>query len=81
MTFHRLGIADNPNEIDYYEKARVFPITYSPDDDPEVIKEMKVAAAELKDGRDNSDEEEIEGSSESLSEDSTDGVRYRNSVE
>ena len=42
----------------------MFLIAYYPDDDPEVIKEMKVAAAELKDGRDNSDEEEIEGSSE-----------------
>ena len=45
---------------------------YSPDDDPEVIEEMKVVAAELKDGGDNSDENEIEDSSGSPSEDLTD---------
>ena len=71
--FHGLGIADDPDEIDYYEKARAFPIVYLADDDPEVIEEMKVAAAELKDGGDNSDENEIEDSSGSPSDDSTDG--------
>jgi hypothetical protein len=40
-----------------------------------------VAAAELKDGGDNSDEEEIEGSSKSLSEDSTDGDEGKSGAE
>ena len=70
---HRLEITVNPNEIDYYEKACAFLITYSPHDNPEVIEEIKVAAAELKDCGDNS-KEEIEGSCESSSEDSTDGT-------
>jgi hypothetical protein len=72
VIFHGLRITDDPDEIDYYEKARAFPIVYSPDDNPEVIEEMKVVAAELKDGGDNSDENEIEDSSGSPSEDSTD---------
>jgi hypothetical protein len=45
-----MGIAPDPNVDDYYTKARGFPITYSLDDDPEVIKEMPIAAAELKCG-------------------------------
>jgi hypothetical protein len=45
-----LGCADDPDVDDYYDRARGFPIVYSPDEDPEVIEEMKVAEAELKDG-------------------------------
>jgi hypothetical protein len=45
-----MGFADDPDVDDYYTRARSFPITYSPDDDPEVVKEMCIAAAELKKG-------------------------------
>jgi hypothetical protein len=38
--FSGMGIADDPDVNDYYTKARGFPITYSPDDDPEVVEEM-----------------------------------------
>jgi len=52
-----MGIADDPDVDDYYTRARGFPIIYSPDDDPEVIEEMHVAAAELKKGGDDSEHE------------------------
>ena len=45
-----MGIADDPDIDDYYTRARGFPIAYSPDDDPEVVEEMHIAAAELKKG-------------------------------
>ena len=41
-----MGIADDPDIDDYYTKAHGFPITYSPDNDPEVIEEMHIAKAE-----------------------------------
>ena len=67
-----MGIADDPNIDDYYTKAHSFPITYSPEDDPEVIKEMCIAAAELKKGSDDSEDEAMEASGEqSSSEDET----------
>ena len=43
-----MDIADDPDIDNYYTRARSFPITYSPDDDPEVVEEMHIAAAELK---------------------------------
>ena len=45
-----MGIADDPDIDDYYTRARGFPIAYSPDDNPEVVEEMRIAAAELKKG-------------------------------
>jgi hypothetical protein len=73
--FSGMGITDDPNVDDYYTKARGFPITYSPDDDPEVVDEMRIAAAELKKGGDDSEDEIIAGSTEeSSSEDSDDGA-------
>ena len=42
--YYGMGIADDPDVDDYYTKARGFPIAYSPDDDPEVIEEMCIAA-------------------------------------
>ena len=73
--FSGMGIADDPDVDDYYTKARGFPITYSPDDDPEVVDKMRIAAAELKKGGDDSEDEIIEGSTEeSSSEDSDDGA-------
>ncbi|KIM71293.1 hypothetical protein PILCRDRAFT_757750 [Piloderma croceum F 1598] len=73
--FSGMGIADDPNVDDYYTKARGFPITYSPDDDPKVVDEMRIAAAELKKGGDDSEDEIIEGSTEeSSSEDNDDGA-------
>jgi hypothetical protein len=73
--FCGMGIADDPDVDDYYTKSRGFPINYSPDDDPEVVEEMRIAAAELKKGGDDSEDENIEGSTEeSSSEDGNDGV-------
>jgi hypothetical protein len=67
-----MGIADDPDVDDYYTKARGFPITYSSEDDPEVIEEMRIAAAELKKGSDDSENEAMEASGEqSSSEDET----------
>ena len=60
-----LGYVNN-----YYTRVCGFLIT---DDDPEVVEEMHIAAAELKKGGDNSDDETMEDSSESLS-DNSDGV-------
>ena len=47
---HGVGAAKDPDFVDYYNKARAFPIVYSASQDPEVIDEIKIAAAELKDG-------------------------------
>jgi hypothetical protein len=58
-----MGAADNPDLEDYYNKSRVFPLTYSPDDDPEVVEDMRVAAAELERGGD--DDGKNEGNHES----------------
>ena len=58
--FSGLGITDNPDINDYYTKVWGFPITYSPDDDPEVVEEMCIAAAELKKGIDDSENENME---------------------
>jgi hypothetical protein len=67
-----MGIADDPDVDDYYTKASGFPITYSPEDDPEVTEEMHIAAAELKKGNDDSEDEAMEASGErSSSEDET----------
>jgi len=67
-----MGIADAPDVDAYYPKARGFPITYSPEDDPEVIEEMRITAAELKKGGDDSNDEALEASGEqSSSEDET----------
>ena len=65
-----MGIADDPDVNDYYTRVRGFPIT---NDDPEVVEEMRIVAAELKKGGDNSKDEAMEDSSESLS-DNSDGV-------
>ena len=73
--FCGMGIADDPDVDDYYTKAQGFLINYSPDNDPEVVEEMCIVAAELKKGGDNSEDENIEGSmEESSSEDSNDGA-------
>jgi hypothetical protein len=73
--FLGMGITDDPDVNDYYTKVRGFPITYSPDDDPEVVEEMRIAAAELKKGGDDSENENMEGSTEaSSSEDDDDGA-------
>lgn len=67
-----LGCADDPDVDDYYSRARGYPITYSPDDDPEVIEEMRIANAELKRGGVDADEDDGEGEiQDSLSEDSS----------
>jgi hypothetical protein len=59
--FSGMGIADDPNVNDYYDKMCGFPIVYSPDEDPEVMEEMHIAVAELKNGGDGSDAEEVTG--------------------
>jgi hypothetical protein len=61
-----MGAAENPDFNDYYNKSREFPLTYAPEEDPEVIEEMRVAAAELRRGENNSEgEEDDEESGES----------------
>jgi hypothetical protein len=45
-----MGIADDPDIDNYYSRACGFPVTYSPDDDLEVVEEMCIAVAELKRG-------------------------------
>lgn len=45
-----MGAAEDPDIEDYYNKSRSFPLTYSPEDDPEVIEDMWVAVAELERG-------------------------------
>ena len=62
--YHGMGAAEDPDVEDYYNKTRSFPLTYSPEDDPEVIEDMRVAAAELERGSDN-DNEGGEGGNES----------------
>src|ERR1700723_1586715 len=53
-----MGAAEDPDVDDYYNKSREFPLTYSPEEDPEVIEEMRVAAAELERGENDSEGEE-----------------------
>ena len=62
-----MGAAEDPDINDYYDKSREFPLTYSPEEDPEVIEEMRVAAAELERGENNSEgEDDSDESDESL---------------
>jgi len=69
-----MGAAEDPDVDNYYNKSREFPLTYSPEEDPEVIEEMRVAVAELERGEDdsecdedgnNSDESSASGGSDS----------------
>lgn len=59
-----MGAAEDPDVEDYYTKSRSFPLTYSPEDDPEVIEDMRVAAAELERG-DNEDDSGLTGNESS----------------
>ena len=62
-----MGAAENPDIDDYYNKSREFPLTYAPKEDPEVVEEMRVAAAELERGENDSEgEEDDDESDESL---------------
>ena len=62
-----MGAAEDPDIDDYYNKSHEFPLTYSPEKDPEVIEEMRVAAAELERGENSSEgEEDGDDSDESL---------------
>jgi hypothetical protein len=56
-----MGAAADPDVEDYYDKSRSFPLTYSPEDDPEVIEDMRVAAAELERGGDDDDKDRVDG--------------------
>ena len=49
-----MGAAKDPDVDDYYNKSREFPLTYSPEEDPEVIEEMWVTVAELERGENDS---------------------------
>jgi len=73
--YYGLGCANNPDVDDYYDRAHGFPIVYSPDEDPEVIEEMKIAEAELQGGggTEEVEDSEPEGSSEDLTSDGSDG--------
>ena len=62
-----MGAAEDPDINDYYDKSCEFPLTYSPEEDPEVIEEMWVAAAKLERGENNSEgEDDSDESDESL---------------
>ena len=50
-----MGAAENPDIDDYYDKSHEFPLTYSPEEDPEVIEEMWVTVARLERGENNSE--------------------------
>jgi hypothetical protein len=41
-----MGAAEDPDIDDYYDKSREFSLTYSPEEDPEVIEEMRVAGSQ-----------------------------------
>ena len=60
-----MGAAEDPNVNDYYDKSRSFPLMYSPEDDPEVIKDMQVAAAELEKGSNDNNDDGEDGSDDS----------------
>ena len=58
---------EDPDIDNYYDKSCEFPLTYSPEEDPEVIEEMWVAVAELERGENNSEgEDDSDESDESL---------------
>jgi hypothetical protein len=69
---HGIGAAEDPDVTDNYNKARAFPIAYSADDDPEVVDEMNIAAAELKEGNENDEDPQEISSDESSEESDTD---------
>ena len=59
-----LGCADNPDVDDYYDQARGFPMVYCPDEDPQVVEEMKIAEAELKAGAEDVEDADQDSSGE-----------------
>jgi len=70
--YYGLGCAKDPDVDNYYEQACAFPMVYSPDEDPEVVEEMKIAEVELKGGSGTKDGEDIEDvDQKSSDEDST----------
>jgi hypothetical protein len=70
--FHGLGVADDPDKVDYYAKTRGYPLAYLSEDDPEVADEMRLAAKELStQGNDDTNDVEIV-SSESSGDESDD---------
>jgi len=60
-----MGAAEDPDVKDYYDKSRSFPLTYSPEDDPEVIEDMRAAAVELERGGDDDNEDGAGGNESS----------------
>ena len=75
-----MGIADDPDIDDYYSRAQGFPITYSPNNDLEVVEEIRITAAELKKGSDDSEDNAMQGS-ESSSDDETDSSEGKGGAE
>jgi hypothetical protein len=69
-----LGAAEDPDIEDYYTKVRGFPIVYSPNDDPKVLKDMQAVAAELAGGADGDENLSRLESESSDSENGEDGV-------
>jgi hypothetical protein len=69
---HGVGAAQDPDVVDYYNKACMFLIVYSAGQDPEVIDEMKITAAKLKDGGDRGELEDATSGDE-MSEESDEG--------
>lgn len=56
---HGLGDAPNPDTEDIYELIHRFPLTYAPNDDPEVQEEMEKMQVKIKNGTDKSDAQDI----------------------
>jgi hypothetical protein len=56
-----MGIADDPDVNDYYNTMCGFPMVYLPEEDLNVMEEIHIAAAELENGGNGSDAEEVTG--------------------
>ena len=67
-----LGAAPNPDEIDNYEITHGFPLAYVPEEDPEVIDEMKWAKEDVANAGANDDSETEVAESDGMASDESD---------
>jgi len=67
-----LGAAPNPDEIDNYEITRGFPLAYVPEEDPEMIDEMKWAKEDTANAGANDDSENEVAESDRMASDESD---------
>jgi len=68
-----LGAAPNPDEIDNYEITRGFPLAYVPEEDPEMIDEMKWAKEDTANAGANDDSENEVAESDRMASDDEGG--------